>query len=101
LIVVQSQGMARWLKLQLAQQLGICSNCECPFPRAVSYAAFRAVLPDLPAEMLYDPEVLVWRVMKQLPPLLEEPGFEGLKNYLSPASDGRKLLTSTSSSGRN
>jgi hypothetical protein len=27
--------------------------------------------------------VLVWRVMKQLPPLLGEPGFEGLKNYHS------------------
>jgi exodeoxyribonuclease V gamma subunit len=92
LIVVQSQGMARWLKLQLARHLGICSNCECPFPRAISYAAFHAVLPDLPAEMLYDPEVLVWRVMKQLPPLLDEPGFEGLKNYLSPASDSRKLF---------
>jgi exonuclease V gamma subunit len=56
-------------------------------PRAVSYAAFRSMLPDLPAEMLYDPEVLVWRVMKQLPPLLGEPGFEGLKNYLSPANE--------------
>ena len=36
-VVVQSQGMARWLKLQLAQHLGICSNCDCPFPRAISY----------------------------------------------------------------
>src|ERR1035438_3642225 len=92
LIVVQSQGMARWLKLQLAQHLGICSNCDVPSPRAISSAAFRAVLPDLPAEMLYDPEVLVWRVMKQLPLLLDEPGFEGLKNYLSPTKDSRKLF---------
>ena len=91
LVVVQSQGMARWLKLQLAQQHGICSNCDCPFPRAISYAAFRAVLPDLPAEMLYDPEVLVWRVMKQLPLLLGEPGFEGLKNYLSPERQPQAL----------
>ena len=92
LVVVQSQGMARWLKLQLAQHHGICSNCDCPFPRAISYAAFRAVLPELPAEMLYDPEVLVWRVMKQLPLLLGEPGFEGLQNYLSPGKDSRKLF---------
>ena len=41
LVVVQSQGMARWLKLQMAQQHGICSNCDCPFPRAISYAAFQ------------------------------------------------------------
>ena len=49
LVVVQSQGMARWVKLQLAQHHGICSNCDCPFPRTISYAAFRAVLPELPA----------------------------------------------------
>ena len=43
-ILVQSQGMARWLKLQLARQHGICCNCRFPFPRAFSYEAFRAVL---------------------------------------------------------
>ena len=43
-ILVQSQGMARWLKLQLARHHGICSNCRFPFPRAFSYEAFQAVL---------------------------------------------------------
>jgi len=50
-----------------------------PFPRAISYVAFRAVLPELPAEMLYDPEVLVWRVMKQLPLLLASLDLKGCK----------------------
>ncbi len=34
LVMVQSQGMARWLKLQLAGRHGICANYSFPFPRA-------------------------------------------------------------------
>jgi exodeoxyribonuclease V gamma subunit len=90
-ILVQSQGMARWLKLQLARHHGICSNCRFPFPRAFSYEVFRAVLGDLPAEEAYDPEVLTWQVMKQLPALLGQPGFEALRNYLGTEHDSRKL----------
>ena len=90
-ILVQSQGMARWLKLQLAQHHGICSNFRFPFPRAFSYEAFKAVLGDLPAEEAYDPEVLTWQVMKQIPALLGQPGFEALKNYLGTEHDNRKL----------
>jgi len=82
IIMVQSQGMARWLKLQLAQRHGICSNYQCPFPRAFSYSVFRAALPALPADPVYDPDVLIWRIMKELPLLLEETGFGELKHYL-------------------
>jgi exodeoxyribonuclease V gamma subunit len=90
-IVVQSQGMARWLKLQLAQHQGICSNCQFPFPQAFTYEEFRSVLPGLPEEAVYEPDLLVWRIMKQLPQLLNQPGFEGLKNYLVDEPDSRKL----------
>jgi exodeoxyribonuclease V gamma subunit len=91
IILVQSQGMARWLKLQLARHHGICSNCRFPFPRAFSCDALRAVLGDLPAEEAYDPELLTWQVMKQLPLFLGLPGFEALRNYLGTEHDGRKL----------
>ncbi len=90
-ILVQSQGMARWLKLQLARHHGICSNCRFPFPRAFSYEAFKTVLGDLPAEETYDPEVLIWQVMKHIPGFLEQPGFEAVKNYLGTEHDDRKL----------
>ena len=90
-ILVQSQGMARWLKLQLARHQGICSNFRFPFPRAFSYEVFKAVLSDLPAVEAYDPELLTWQVMKQVPALLDQPGFEALKNYLGTEHDNRKL----------
>src|ERR1017187_5332806 len=31
-IMVQSQGMARWLKLQLAERHSVCANYSFPFP---------------------------------------------------------------------
>jgi len=92
IIVVQSQGMARWLRLQLGEQLGICSNYRFPFPRAFSYEVFKAVLPGLSAEAAYEPELLVWRIMKQVPRLLAQPGFASLNSYLGREQDGRKLF---------
>lgn len=92
IILVQSQGMARWLKLQLARHHGICSNCRFPFPRAFSYEVFKTVLGSLPEEEAYEPEVLAWRIMEQVPGFLDQPGFEALKNYLGNEQDGRKLF---------
>ncbi len=89
-IVVQSQGMARWLKLQLASHHGICSNCQFPFPRAFSYAACLGTIPGLPAEPAYDAGALVWQVMKQLLECIDRPGFEMARNYLQQDLDGRK-----------
>lgn len=93
IILVQSQGMARWLKLQLAQQHGICSNCQFPFPRAFCYDTLRTVMGDLPAaaEELYDPEVLIWQVMKKIPAFKNQPGFEAVRNYVGTEHDDRKL----------
>ena len=89
-ILVQSQGMARWLQLQLARQHGICSNYRFPFPRAFSYEIFRTALGDLPKTEAYDAEILTWQVMGKIPAVLNQPGFEAVKNYLGTEPDDRK-----------
>ena len=89
-ILVQSQEMARWLKLELAQRHGICSNARFPFPRAFSHEIFRTVLGDLPAKAIYDPDLLLWELMGKLPKFLDQPGFEPVKNYLGAEPDDRK-----------
>ena len=33
IIVVQSDGMRRWLEQQIAERHGICSNVQFPFPQ--------------------------------------------------------------------
>lgn len=82
IIVVQSQGMERWLSLQLARHFGVCANIRFPFPNAFVYQAFQSVIPGLPDVSLFDPELVTWRIMKLLPDHLDEPGFESLKHYL-------------------
>src|SRR4051794_40156672 len=81
-VVVQSQGMARWLSLHLAERNAICANYRFPFPNAFVQQAFRALLPNVPDQPDCRLDVLVWRVMQHLPSLLHEKNFVDLKNYL-------------------
>ncbi len=81
-ILVQSKGMERWLSMQLAEHLGVCANCEFPFPNAFVDAIFRRLLPDLPKDSLFDPRFCTWWILDVLPSLMDAAGFEALKNYL-------------------
>jgi exodeoxyribonuclease V gamma subunit len=90
IIVVQSQGMARWLKLELARQQGICANVRFPFPKAFAHDVFKKVAPGLPDENGWDREILLWQIMRLLPELLESPEFSALKHYLGNLEDTRK-----------
>lgn len=83
-VIVQSQGMARWLSLQLAEKQGICANLDCPFPASYIWRIFsglEAAVPDdrLPA---YEPDVLLWSIMEIIGSRLEEPAFRGVKGYI-------------------
>ncbi len=91
IITVQSKGMEHWLSMQLAERHGICSNCYFPFPSAVMDYLFGLVLPDVPEETLFDRNTLSWRIMRLLPGLVEDPGFESIRSYLRDDPKGMKL----------
>ncbi len=90
ILVVQSQGMARWLSLKLAAALGVWANAQYPFPRAMSWQAFRACLPDLPESSRYEPDVLHWTLLRLLPAYLEHPAFQDLRQYFTQDESGLK-----------
>ena len=92
IIVVQSKGMERWLAIQLAQRLGICSNFRFPFPNAFVDDIFKKVLRELPEYPSFDPAVTTWQIMDLLPSLVDMPGFEIIKRYLGDGSDDLKLF---------
>ena len=83
-LLVQSNGMKHWLELALAKDLGICAATQVELPSAKLWQIYRAVLgpSHVPAHMPLDKSPLVWRIMRRLPELLAQPGFEPLKNYL-------------------
>jgi exodeoxyribonuclease V gamma subunit len=89
-IVVQSQGMARWIKQRLADVLGVCANVSFPFPNEFASGLFLALFPELPAKPPFDRDVMLWLVMKHLPALLDEPAFDDPGRYLANRADLRQ-----------
>ena len=92
LIIVQSQGMARWIAMQLAEINGICANCFFPFPNAFLNYLGQKLLPGVSAAPLFDANALAFRIMTILPGCLHKPAYSALKSYLSDDQAGVKLF---------
>ncbi len=86
-VVVQSNGMARWLALRLADRLGVCANVSWRFPATFLWEMSRAVLRQLPPASTFDKAVLVWRTMALLRTLEKAPRFDPLLAYLGDGQD--------------
>jgi exodeoxyribonuclease V gamma subunit len=82
IIVVQSNGMRRWLEQQIAERQGICSNVQFPFPQKFFHDLFEDAFPQAEATTLFDQEVMTWRIMKDMPRLANRPEFAAVANYL-------------------
>ena len=82
IILVQSNGMRRWLEQQIAERHGICSNVQFPFPQKFFHDLLQNAFPQAEATNLFDQEVMTWRIMKDLPRLATRPEFAAISNYL-------------------
>src|SRR6266480_4332839 len=82
IIVVQSNGMRRWLEQQIADRHGICSNVQFPFPQKFFHDLLQSAFPQSEATNLFDQEVMTWRIMKDLLRLASRPDFAAVANYL-------------------
>ncbi len=67
-IIVQSQGMRRYLNHYLAERSGIAANLSFSLPAALSWQLTRRFLPDSPRLNPFAPEVLRWRLLPLLNP---------------------------------
>lgn len=102
-VLVQSNGMAQWLKAALAADaeparagqpagLGICAALEVVFPARFLWRAYRDVLGHeaVPATSPLDKQPLLWRLLRELPAWLDEPVHAPLRRFLQDDADGRK-----------
>ncbi|MGB1951839.1 MAG: exodeoxyribonuclease V subunit gamma [Marinobacter sp.] len=92
--LVQSNGIAQWLKLALAETrtedgveggLGIAAGMDFLFPARFIWQAYRAVLPDgdVPEQSPFDKRRLVWRLYRLLPALVgQDEAFTPLARFL-------------------
>ena len=95
-ILVQSNGMAEWVKMQLAAQHGVCASAQVELPARFVWRSCRQVLGPgaVPSASALDKAPLVWRLVRLLPTLLQEPVYQPLAQYLRPdsQSDGPERL---------
>ena len=91
--LVQSNGVAEWLKVSMAERLGVCSGVRIMLPARFLWGAYRQVLGPqaVPRRSPYDREPLTWRLMQMLPALLEQDDFAPLAFFLKDGSFERRL----------
>ncbi len=90
-ILVQSPGMAQWLKLELAERLGIAANIEFPLPASFLWRIFTQVLSSVPERSAFNKEAMTWLLVRLLPDYLPHTEFLPLQQYLRGDDDGYKL----------
>ncbi|WP_085656178.1 exodeoxyribonuclease V subunit gamma [Pseudomonas sp. B11(2017)] len=98
--LVQSNGIAQWLKLALAEEpgeddsggCGIAAAIDVQLPGSFMWQLYRTVLgrDEIPAKSLLDKAPLTWRLMRLLPQVIERPHFEPLQRFLTRDTDLRK-----------
>jgi exodeoxyribonuclease V gamma subunit len=83
-VLVQSNGMAEWIKIELARQSGVCAATRVELPSRFLWRTYRQVLgthqvpPDSPLDKL----PMTWRLMALLPTCLEDPVFKPVAGFL-------------------
>lgn len=98
--LVQSNGIAQWLKLALAEDpedddlggCGIAAAIDVQLPGSFMWQLYRMVLgrDEIPVKSLLDKAPLTWRLMRLLPQLINQPHFEPLQRFLTNDTDLRK-----------
>lgn len=98
-ILVQSPGMAQWLKVKVAESLGIAANFSFPLPSSFIWDLYRQHIPDLPEESAFTKENMQWKLMQILPGLLSEPEFAAITAYLTSGDDTLEAFADKPHSG--
>lgn len=93
-LLVQSNGIAQWLKLALAERdgCGIAAAVDVELPARFLWQAYRTVLgrDAIAQQSPLDKAPLTWRLMRLLPGLLAEEAFAPLRRFLADDRDLRK-----------
>ncbi|WP_067518298.1 exodeoxyribonuclease V subunit gamma [Endozoicomonas ascidiicola] len=86
-ILVQSPGMAQWLRIELAKGLGIAAGINFPLPASFLWQMYTKVLPDVPLRSAFNKESMTWKLMDLLEDTKSDPDFYALTQYLAADTD--------------
>lgn len=91
-VLVQSNGMAEWVKIALSQAHGVCAAAQVMLPSRFVWKTYRQVLGPyaVPAQSPLDKLPLTWRLTGLLQGALDGPDMAPLRRYLQPGDDSRR-----------
>ena len=92
-ILVQSNGMAEWVKMELARLGGVCAATRVELPSRFLWRTYRQVLgrEAVPSDSPLDKVPMIWRLMQLLPKLMAEPDFAPVAGFLRADEPDRML----------
>ncbi len=87
-VVVQNQGMARWLSFRMAEKAGICMNLDFPYPRRFMNETLARVFPEFDAAAEWNRENMLWTLYRCLPDFINREGdrLAEIRHYFSDGS---------------
>ena len=95
--LAQSNGMAEWLKMELARMSGVCAATQVELPARFLWRTYRQVLGRgaVPADSPLDKIPMTWRIMQLLPGLIHDPAFAPVNGFLKDDEPDRMLQLAT------
>jgi exodeoxyribonuclease V gamma subunit len=83
-VLVQSNGMAEWIKIELARQAGVCAATRVELPSRFLWRTYRQVLgtQNVPPDSPLDKLPMTWRLMALLPGCLGDTVFKPVAGFL-------------------
>ena len=93
IFLVQSNGVAEWLKIALAEEMKVCAATRIALPARLLWESYRGMLgrERVPRVSPFDKSPLTWRLMRLLPSLLDDPVFAPLRYFLADGDAERRL----------
>lgn len=94
-IIVQSQGMRRFITRFLAKENGIAANLNFRLPAGLSWKLTQTFLPNIPALSPFSPEVMQWRLLNlfRSDAFTHDERFELARQVLMPyLADGERAM---------
>ena len=92
-VLVQSNGMAEWFKIELARQGGVCAATRVELPSRFMWRTYRQVLgaQQVPPDSPLDKLPMTWRLMALLPACMGDAVFAPLASWLRADEPDRRL----------
>ena len=92
-IVVQGQGMERWVSMRLAERFGVWAGAGFPFPRKILSLAIEATLGEGdPSSPVFEPGALVWALATVIRERFGDPELAEVRRYLDDDPYGRRRV---------